>query len=56
MEAWKQRRLDDVEVVYLWVDGMYVKVGLEDLSNVNYSSPLTTIIFPSWVTVLSFSL
>ncbi len=28
-EAWRQRRLDDVEVVYLWVDGVYVKAGLE---------------------------
>jgi len=30
MEAWKQRRLEDVEVVYLWVDGVYVKAGVED--------------------------
>jgi transposase-like protein len=29
-ETWKQRRLDDPEVVYLWADGLYVKVGLED--------------------------
>src|SRR5262245_25608225 len=29
-EAWKQRRLDDLEVVYLWADGLYVKAGLED--------------------------
>jgi putative transposase len=28
--AWKQRRLDDLEVVYLWADGLYVKAGLED--------------------------
>src|SRR5262249_47380475 len=28
-EAWKQRRLDELEVVYLWVDGIYVKAGLE---------------------------
>jgi transposase-like protein len=28
-EAWRQRRWDDVEVVYLWVDGVYVKAGLE---------------------------
>lgn len=28
-EAWSQRRLDDLEVVYLWVDGIYVKAGLE---------------------------
>jgi putative transposase len=27
--AWKSRRLDDFEVVYLWVDGIYVKAGLE---------------------------
>src|SRR2546430_15475281 len=27
---WKQRRLDDLEVVYLWADGLYVKAGLED--------------------------
>jgi transposase-like protein len=30
LEAWNQRRLDDLEVVYLWVDGVYVKAGLED--------------------------
>src|SRR6185312_8077976 len=29
-EAWKQRRLDDLEVVSLWADGLYVKAGLED--------------------------
>jgi len=28
--AWKQRRLDDLEVVYAWADGLYVKAGLED--------------------------
>jgi hypothetical protein len=28
-EAWKQRRLDGLEVVYLWADGLYVKAGLE---------------------------
>src|SRR5215217_281988 len=28
--AWKQRRLDDLEVVYMWADGLYVKAGLED--------------------------
>jgi transposase-like protein len=30
MAAWNARRLDDLEVVYLWVDGVYVKAGLED--------------------------
>jgi transposase-like protein len=29
-ETWKQRRLDDLEVVYVWGDGLYVKAGLED--------------------------
>jgi putative transposase len=29
-EAWKQRRLDDLEVVYMWANGLYVKAGLED--------------------------
>jgi len=29
-ETWKQRRLDDLEVVYMWADGLYVKAGLED--------------------------
>ena len=29
-ETWKQRRLDDLEVVYLWADGLHVKAGLED--------------------------
>ncbi len=28
--AWNQRRLDDLEVVYIWADGLYVKAGLED--------------------------
>ena len=28
-EAWQSRRLDDLEVVYLWADGVYVKAGLE---------------------------
>jgi transposase-like protein len=29
-EVWKRRRLDDLEVVYVWADGLYVKAGLED--------------------------
>ncbi len=28
-DAWKNRPLDDLEVVYLWADGIYVKAGLE---------------------------
>lgn len=28
-EVWNSRRLDELEVVYLWVDGLYVKAGLE---------------------------
>jgi transposase-like protein len=28
-ESWKQRSLEGVEVVYIWVDGIYVKAGLE---------------------------
>jgi putative transposase len=28
-EAWNQRDLSDLEVVYLWADGIYVKAGLE---------------------------
>jgi transposase-like protein len=28
-QEWKQRRLDELEVVYLWADGVYVKAGLE---------------------------
>jgi transposase-like protein len=28
-DAWSQRRLDDLEVVYCWADGLYVKAGLE---------------------------
>jgi transposase-like protein len=28
-EAWKSRPLEDGQVVYLWVDGIYVKAGLE---------------------------
>lgn len=30
-DAWRNRRLEDLEVVYLWADGIYVKAGLEDL-------------------------
>jgi putative transposase len=29
-EAWKQRRLDALEMVYVWAEGLYVKAGLED--------------------------
>jgi putative transposase len=29
LEQWQSRRLDAVEVVYMWVDGIYVKAGLE---------------------------
>lgn len=28
-DSWCQRSLQDLEVVYLWVDGIYVKAGLE---------------------------
>lgn len=28
-ELWKTRSVADLEVVYLWVDGVYVKAGLE---------------------------
>src|SRR5262245_25636811 len=28
-ELWKTRAVEDLEVVYLWVDGIYVKAGLE---------------------------
>jgi transposase-like protein len=28
-EAWQAQPLDDLKVVYLWVDGIYVKAGLE---------------------------
>ena len=28
-DAWSQRRLDDLEVVYCWADGLYVKAGLD---------------------------
>jgi putative transposase len=29
LAAWNQRRLDDLEVVFRWADGVYVKAGLE---------------------------
>ncbi len=35
-EAWKQRRLDDLEIVYVWADGLYVKAGLEDSADHAY--------------------
>ena len=28
-EAWKTRRLDEHELVYVWADGIYVRAGLE---------------------------
>lgn len=28
-DEWRTRRLDDLGVVYMWVDGVYVKAGLE---------------------------
>lgn len=28
-EQWQQQSLEDLEVVYLWIDGVYVKAGLE---------------------------
>ena len=29
LAQWRQRPLDDLEAVYLWVDGVYIKAGLE---------------------------
>src|SRR5689334_18883316 len=29
-EAWTQRSLAELEIVYLWADGLYVKAGLDD--------------------------
>ena len=29
-EAWRSRRLDNLELAYVWADGLYVKAGLED--------------------------
>ena len=29
LAEWRGRRLDELEVVYVWVDGVYVKVGFE---------------------------
>ena len=29
LAEWRGRRLDELEVVYVWVDGVYVKAGLE---------------------------
>lgn len=29
-DAWKRRDLAELELVYLWADGIYVKAGLED--------------------------
>jgi transposase-like protein len=29
-ELWKSQRLDELDVVYAWADGLYVKAGLED--------------------------
>lgn len=29
LAAWNSRRLDHLEVVYLWADGVYIKAGLE---------------------------
>ena len=29
-EAWRTRSLAELDIVYLWADGLYVKAGLED--------------------------
>ena len=29
LAGWQSRRLGDVDVVYCWVDGIYVRAGLE---------------------------
>ena len=29
-DKWKERRLDDLEIVYIWVDGVYLKAGIAD--------------------------
>jgi transposase-like protein len=29
-EAWRRESLEDLEVVYVWAEGLYVKAGLED--------------------------
>lgn len=29
-EAWRRESLEELEVVYVWADGLYVKAGLED--------------------------
>lgn len=29
-EVWRKRRLEELDVVYVWADGLYVKAGLED--------------------------
>lgn len=29
-EGWRRESLEDLEVVYVWADGLYVKAGLED--------------------------
>ena len=29
LAEWRGRRLDELEVVYVWVDGVYVKAGFE---------------------------
>lgn len=28
--AWKTRRLDDLEIVYMWADGVFLKAGISD--------------------------
>ena len=30
LEVWQSRSLDDLEMVYVWADGVYVKAGLEE--------------------------
>ena len=38
-EVWQSRPLNDLEVVYLWVDGIYVKAGLEKESQPEWYEP-----------------
>jgi putative transposase len=29
-ETWKKRRLEDLNVICVWADGLYMKAGLEE--------------------------
>ena len=48
-EEWKKRPLHDLDVIYMWVDGVYVKAGLEKEKAALLVGPAAVSIIQWWV-------